>query len=84
MAFKLKKTEAADLQKLVDAYEQARSELADRIDEIASDWETEFSDKSEKWQEGENGQLAQEKCELVRGWHDEFPSETDIDVDGLL
>jgi len=84
MAFKLKKQDAAELQKLIDAYESARSSLADALDEIASEWETDFADKSERWQEGDVGQEIQAKIEMVRGWFDEFPTETDIDVESLL
>lgn len=85
MAFKLTKAEAKELEQLSMDYEAARCALADRLDEIASEWETEWSEKSERWQEGEAGQLAQEKCEMVRSWHDEMPEEGTpiIDVDSL-
>jgi hypothetical protein len=84
MAFKLNKQELTDLQALIDAYKNARSSLADRLDEIAADWESDFADKSEKWQEGEAGQIVLERIEMVRGWHDEFQSECDIDMEALV
>jgi hypothetical protein len=85
-AFKLTKAEATALKKLVEDYETAADALRNRLDEIASDWESEHGEKSERWQEGEAGQAAQEKIELVRGWFDEMPGEETpaIDPEALL
>lgn len=81
MAFKLSKKQADELNKLSIAFEEARSSLFSFLDETASEWEDEFSDKSERWQEGEAGQAAQEKIDLVRGWADEMPEEGTPSID---
>lgn len=85
MAFKLTKKQRNELTKLVEKYEHAKSDLSDALDQLASDWESEFSDKSERWQESEVGQAAQEKIDMVRGWFDDMPAEGEpnIDADAL-
>ena len=83
MAFKISKAHASQLDELVSAYEHARAALAEWLDELASEWEEEFNEKSEKWQEGEAGQAAQEHIDTVRSWFDELPEEPSIDVEAL-
>ena len=86
MAIKLTKKQAANLDKLSEAFERAKMALSEALDEIASDWESEIADKSDKWQESEAGQAAQERVDLVRGWFDEMPGEGEpaIDTESLL
>lgn len=47
------------------AYNEAVAEIAEWRDEIVGNWQSEFDDKSERWQEGDNGQAAQE---LINEW----------------
>lgn len=83
MAFKLTKSQQNELTVLVEAYETARGELATFLDEIASNWEQELEERSEKWMESERGQEAQERTEKIRGWHEELPDECVIDATEL-
>lgn len=78
---KLTKSEKAELQKLVDAYDGARSELAEFLGSRQSDWETEIEERSEKWREGEAGQEAQGRLDTLTAWLDEMPEDVQIDVD---
>jgi len=82
MAFKLNKKDASRLNELHQKYEAAKQDLSELLDEIASEWEGEFSEKSEKWVEGEAGQAAQERIDMVRGWFDDMPAEGDPNIDG--
>ena len=83
MAFKLTKREALELRTLIDNYELARTALSERLDEIASEWEAELEEKSDRWKESDAGQSAQENVDTLRGWHDQFPDAFDGDVDDL-
>ena len=56
---KLSKDEKVELQKLVDAYDNARSSLVDFLTEVQGEWEEEMEEKSDKWKEGEAGTQAQ-------------------------
>jgi hypothetical protein len=84
MAFKLNKKEAARLQALADAYETAREELSQALEDLASEWESEFEEKSDRWKEGDAGREANERVEAVRGWCDEFPDSFDVDFTALI
>lgn len=84
MAFKLTKKDAANLQKLVDAYESARSDLAQALEDIASGWEIDFEERSDKWKESEPGQSASAHIDLIRSWCDEFPDEFPGNAEDLL
>jgi hypothetical protein len=81
MAIKLTKAQAKDLDQLSQNFEAAKMALSEKLDEIANDWESEWSDKSERWQEGEGGSAAQEKIDLVRSWMDELPAEGEPQID---
>lgn len=75
MAIKLTKAQKTELDNLAADFESARMALSEKLDEIASDWESEWSEKSERWQEGEAGQAAQEKIDQLRAYIDELPPE---------
>jgi hypothetical protein len=65
---------AADKKKLlaiVAALDDAKSELED----LAVDLESEWEDKSEKWQESDAGVTAQEEYEAMRTCADNIDSE---------
>lgn len=72
MATKLTAKEVKELDALSQAYELAKAALREKLDEIASNWESEWSEKSERWQEGEAGQAAQEKIDMLRAGMDEL------------
>jgi hypothetical protein len=81
MTFKLTKAQAKELDALAAAFEAAKIALYEKLDEIANDWESDFSDKSEKWQEGDAGSAVQERIDLIRSWADELPPEGEPAVD---
>jgi hypothetical protein len=64
------KKETAELEKLIAAFDAAKSELADGLELTATDWETETGDASEKWLESAAGQNAQARAEKMREWAD--------------
>lgn len=78
MAFKLSKTEQAELRKLIDRVEDATGELAQWLDTLADEWRGEFDEKSEKWQEGEAGASVQERIDTIEAWRDQL---TDCEID---
>lgn len=86
MAFKLTKSQAAELNRLTASFEFARGALSEFLDSIASAWESEWEGKSERWQGGEGGQAAEEKINQLRMWIAELPSEgePEIDTESLL
>jgi len=73
---KLSKDEKVELQKLVDAYDNARSSLVDFLTEVQGEWEEEMEEKSDKWKEGEAGTQAQDRLDTLCAWIDELPAET--------
>lgn len=50
-----------------EGFVDALSDLKSTIDEMVSDWESDFSDKSERWQEGEKGEAARA---FIDAWAD--------------
>jgi hypothetical protein len=84
---KLTKAEKAELDKLLGEYASAQSALCDRLDEICSEWEEAIGDKSEKWQEGKDGEgpgpEAQARLDTVRAVFEEIPETPVIDFDSL-
>ena len=84
MAFRLTKKEAADLDGLVQAFEEARTSLEERLNEIATEWEFAVDEKTDRWRDSETGQTAQERIDLVRMWCDEMPGEGEPQIDGSM
>ena len=70
----------------IGAYNEALSEAAEWKENIVGDWQGEFDDKSERWQEGDNGQATQE---LINAWENldlgeielNEPEELSLDID---
>jgi chromosome segregation ATPase len=60
----------ATLQESIDAYNEAAESIRAQLRDIQSEREDEFADRSEKWQEGENG-------EKVREWIDNLETEAE-------
>lgn len=83
MAIKLTKKQHKELSEAIGAYENACSELSQMLTDILDEWQSEFDEKSEKWQESDAGQAAREKLELVQSWIDEMPN-LEIDADQLV
>lgn len=52
---------------VVEAYNQYLEDVAAFADEVASDWQADFDDKSEGWQDGERGQVV---AEAISAWED--------------
>jgi hypothetical protein len=50
----------------------ARDALVDAIDSMVGDFDMEFDERSEKWQEGDNGQEARAWIDALRAASDEF------------
>jgi exonuclease VII small subunit len=71
------------LQQSVDAYNEAAESIRAQLQDIQSERDDEFSDRSERWQEGDNGQkvrewidgLEQDQQRIRDVSLDEFPSE---------
>lgn len=68
MAFKLRKQDVAQLNKLATNFDGARTALIDWLDDLANEWESEFSNKSNKWQESDTGQQTKEQIDMIRKW----------------
>lgn len=81
---KLTKAQSAELQKLLDAYECARSTLREYAEELREKWETAYDDRSDNWRESDAGTEASERLENFRSMIEEIPEEApSIDVDAL-
>jgi hypothetical protein len=52
--------------------------------EIQGTWENDFDDRSEKWQEGEAGQEAEERLGTLSEWLAAVAATGKIDVDQVL
>lgn len=48
----------ADYEAAMTAYDLVVGDIATWRDDVVSDWQSEFDDKSERWQEGERGEAA--------------------------
>lgn len=83
MAIKLTKKDAANLDCLLGAYNVAREELIEFLEECATDWESEFDDKSEHWQQSEAARKALSRIDAVRGLIDELGEDAWIDTESL-
>lgn len=66
MAFKVNKAQMERLKKILN---QAEDDHA-FMEEMASNMQSEWDDKSEKWQEGENGEAAAELITQLEGIRD--------------
>lgn len=73
MAFKITQKEAAEIQKLVAAYEKDCQDLREALIAILDEWESDWSDKSKSWQESDRGQSAQDRIDTLAAWIDEIP-----------
>ena len=79
MAFKLTKRQETDrqihvdelrkahtvLEKAIEDYNEKINDAKEFVEGVASDWRTEFDERSEGWQEGETGQVVEE---LISNW----------------
>jgi hypothetical protein len=70
----------------VSKYNEDLSNLKSFVDEVTTEKREEFDDKSEAWQEGENGQAAEEWISTWEGAELQeitlqFPDELEIDFD---
>jgi hypothetical protein len=70
----------------VSKYNEDLSNLKSFVDEVTTEKREEFDDKSETWQEGENGQAAEEWISTWEGAELQeitlqFPDELEIDFD---
>jgi glutaredoxin 2 len=62
---------------LMGKLNEKRQEAADLMEEKASDAESYFDEKSEKWQEGDNGQVYSEWKDRLRQIADDLGTEMD-------
>jgi DNA anti-recombination protein RmuC len=69
---KLTKAERSQLETLIAALDKARDELASHMREIADEWQSTFDEKSERWQEGDAGQAAQQRIETLTEMADDL------------
>lgn len=80
---KFTKPEKIELQKLIDAFDAARSALVDFLSGIQGEWESAIEDKSERWREGEAGAEAQDRLDTLGAWLEGLPEEVLIDLDAV-
>jgi predicted RNase H-like nuclease (RuvC/YqgF family) len=81
---KLAKAEAITLRILADALDTAKSELTDYLNEMQSDWEKEYDERSESWQNSEAGLAAQERRDTLQCLIDEVEQiDINVDIDAL-
>lgn len=79
----LTKAERTELDKLLTDYDQARSALADKLEEIVNKWTDAASDRSESWQESEAGLNAHSRIDSLQAILDELPETPIIDFEEL-
>jgi hypothetical protein len=65
MAIKLTAAQRKEIERLEGVITAARDELQAMLEEIAETWQSEWDEKSERWQEGEAGEAAQERINAV-------------------
>lgn len=70
MAFKIRKTDYEELSKLYSAVTEALIAYRNKLDEVYQGFNSDFDDKSEKWQESDKG-------EAVKSWIDEMSEQLD-------
>ncbi len=80
---KLTKSERKELDELANAADNALCVLRHRIAELADQWGEDWNEKSEKWQESDAGQEAQERIDILQNYCDEWPENIVIDLDAL-
>lgn len=80
---KLSKAQKVELQKLLDAFDTARSDLTQFLIDIQGEWETALEEKSERWHESEAADAAQARVDTVIGWLAELPEDGVFDVDEI-
>jgi hypothetical protein len=68
----------ASLREALDAYNQAQADVRTFIEETHQSLEDEFSDKSEKWQDGERGQAVRE---FIDEWQQVAGDITDVEIE---
>jgi len=67
VAFNDRMSEAWEaVEEAVNAYNGVRDDLVGMVDGEADDQQSQYDDKSEKWQEGDTGQAVQEWIESLR------------------
>ncbi len=78
---KLTTAERKEIEGLQGAFEEARSDLAQRLEDIAADWDADVAEKSDSWHEKDAGKEAAERLEHLRGLVDELPGEGEPALD---
>ena len=68
----------ADVQSAVEAFNTAREAFETFRDERASDFNDQIGEKSDKWQEGDAGQAAQE---FAQEWDEEICDEAEVEIE---
>lgn len=66
-----------EVQNAAENFNEALLELREAVTEIAEDWQSEFDDKSEKWQESDRGEEVQS---FISSWT-EYADGLDADVE---
>lgn len=66
-----------DVSSALETYNEAVAEARSFMEDVASERQLEWEDKSERWQEGERGQAAQE---WISAWESDPPEDVEIDV----
>ena len=77
---RLSVAEIHKLENLAQAFDNAREDLREFLDDITGRWEDETGTRSERWLESEAGGEAQERLQTVIGWQSEI-SQAEIGID---
>lgn len=80
---KLAAAQRKELQSLFGSFDLARAAIYDKLDEIVSDFEAEHADASERWQESDAAQDAQERIDRLSEMRDAFEDAPEFDLEGL-
>lgn len=79
----LTKVERAELERLVDLFSGARSDIESYLTDLIDAWQEALDGRSEKWRESEAGAEAQERLETLQGWLEGLPEDDVPDFDSL-
>lgn len=72
MDFKLSKDDTQALSELADSFYTIRNTLAEFLDALTANWESEFDSKSEEWRRSEAGAVACKKLRMLYLWREKL------------
>jgi hypothetical protein len=79
----LNKSRHRELTALIEAFDTAKSSLTETLQATLDDWEEEYENSSERWQESDAGQAADERRSQLQEWIDSLEEIDTFDLDNL-